>query len=130
MCIGVYCNEPKNQSNITKRGPVERLPQIAEEGKTGRFQDLCLFASSPMRQIYTSDMNDEPMHMNPVPKRKAIETKEIGIPRRGTDDGDGVDEKKGAVASQGEKEDNTTEVLHIRDWEKAAAWALRWKDGT
>jgi hypothetical protein len=83
-----------------------------------------------MRQIYTSDMNDEPMHMNPVPKRKAIETKEIGIPRRGTDDGDGVDEKKGAVASQGEKEDNTTEVLHIRDWEKAAAWALRWKDGT
>jgi hypothetical protein len=52
-----------------------------------------------MRQIYTSDMNDEPMHMNPVPKRKSIETKEIGIPRRGTDGGDGVDEKKGALAS-------------------------------
>jgi hypothetical protein len=57
-----------------------------------------LFASSPMPQTYTSDMNDEPMHMNPVPKRKSIETKEIGIPRRGTD-GDGVDEKKGALAS-------------------------------
>jgi hypothetical protein len=52
-----------------------------------------------MRQIYTSDMNDEPMHMNPVPKQKSIETKEIGIPRRGTDDGDGVDEKKGALAN-------------------------------
>ena len=49
-----------------------------------------------MRQIYTSGMNDE--HMNPVPKRKSIETKETGIPRRGTDGGDGVDEKKGAVA--------------------------------
>jgi hypothetical protein len=57
-----------------------------------------LFASSPMPQTYTSDMNDEPMHMNPVPKRKSIETKEIGIPRRGTD-GDGADEKKGALAS-------------------------------
>jgi hypothetical protein len=32
MCISVYCNEPKNQSNITKRGTVERLPQTAEEG--------------------------------------------------------------------------------------------------
>ena len=56
-----------------------------------------------MRQIYTSDMNDEPMHMNPVPKRKSIETKEIGIPRRGTDGGDGVDEKKGAVAVRGKR---------------------------
>ena len=55
-----------------------------------------MFASSPTRQIYTSDMNDE--HMNPVPKRKSIETKETGIPRRGTNGGDGVDEKKGAVA--------------------------------
>jgi hypothetical protein len=51
-------------------------------------------------------MNDEPMHMNPVQRRKAIETKEIGILRKGTDDGDGVDEKKGVPASQGEKEDN------------------------
>jgi hypothetical protein len=78
---------------------VERLPQIAEEGTTGRFRDRWLFARYPMRQIYTSDMNDEPMHMNPVPKQKSIETKEIGIPRRGTDDGDGVDEKKGALAN-------------------------------
>jgi hypothetical protein len=54
-----------------------------------------------MRQIYPSGMNDESMHMNPVPKRKSIETKEIGIPRRGTDGGDGVDEKKGAVAVRG-----------------------------
>jgi hypothetical protein len=52
-----------------------------------------------MRQIYPSGMNDESMHMNPVPKRKSIETKEIGIPRRGTDGGDGVDEKKGVLAS-------------------------------
>jgi hypothetical protein len=42
-----------------------------------------------------------------VPKRKSIETKETGIPRRGTDGGDGVDEKKGAVAVRGER--NTTQ---------------------
>jgi hypothetical protein len=36
-----------------------------------------------------------------------METKEIGIRRKGTDDGDGVDEKKGAPASQGGKEDNS-----------------------
>jgi hypothetical protein len=128
MCIGVYCNESKNQSNITKRGPVERLPQIVEEGKTGRFQDLCLVASSPMRQIYMSDMKDEPMHMNPVPERKAIETKEIGIPGRGTDDGDGVDEKE--RVQSGGKGRQHSRGPHIRDWEKSAAWALRWKDRT
>jgi hypothetical protein len=72
-----------------------------------------VFASSPTRQIYTSDMNDEPMHMNPVQRRKAIETKEIGIPRKGTDDSDGVDEKKGVPASQGKRK-ITAEGLHIR----------------
>jgi hypothetical protein len=46
-------------------------------------------------------MNDEPMHMNLVQRRKGIKTKEIGIQRKGTDDGDRVDEKKGAPASWG-----------------------------
>jgi hypothetical protein len=66
-----------------------------------------------MRQIYTSDMNDEPMHMNLVQRQKAIETKEIGIPRKGKDDDDEVDEKKGVPASQGKRK-TTAEGLHIR----------------
>jgi hypothetical protein len=65
-----------------------------------------VFASPLTRQIYTSVMNDESIHMNPVQRRKTIETKGIGIPRKVTDDGDGVDEKdekKGASASQGKR---------------------------
>jgi hypothetical protein len=81
-----------------------------------------------MRQIYMSDMKDEPMHMNPVPERKAIETKEIGIPGRGTDDGDGVDEKE--RVQSGGKGRQHSRGPHIRDWEKSAAWALQWKDRT
>jgi hypothetical protein len=95
------CNEPKKpkQHNKARNGGTRDYLKLLKKGQTERFQDLCVLVRSPAWQIYTSNMNDEPTHMNPVQRWKGIETKEIGIRRKWMDDGDRVDEKKGAPAS-------------------------------
>jgi hypothetical protein len=99
-CTAMNQKNPK-QHNKARNGGTKDYLKSLKKGQTARFQDLCVFTRSPMWQIYTSDMNDEPMHMNLVQRRKGIKTKEIGIQRKGTDDGDRVDEKKGVPASWG-----------------------------